>query len=50
MRFFARLRSLLRGILRRTDVESDMREEFRNHIDLRTADLMRTGLSRCGTA
>ncbi len=41
----ARLRSLWRGIRRRPDVEADMAEEFRLHIELRTQDLMRDGLS-----
>lgn len=42
----ARCRSLLRGVRRRDDVEAEMYEEFRQHIELRTADLMRTGLAR----
>src|SRR5690554_3294599 len=40
----ARLRSLWRGLLRRADVEAEMREEFRHHIALRTEDLIRRGL------
>jgi len=45
-RIAARVRSLLRGIARRDEVESEMREEFRTHIQLRTDDLIRDGLSR----
>ncbi|HEX7048811.1 MAG TPA: ABC transporter permease [Longimicrobiales bacterium] len=41
----ARLRSLWRGVRRRAQVEAEMREEFRHHIELRTEDLLRTGLS-----
>lgn len=40
-----RLRSLLRGLFRRSTIESDMQEEFRHHIELRAADLEREGLS-----
>lgn len=45
-RTFARLRSLIRGVVRRSEVEEEMREEFLHHIELRTADLMREGRSR----
>jgi putative ABC transport system permease protein len=41
----ARLRSLWRGLRRRSDVESEMTEEFRLHVELRAADLVRSGLS-----
>ena len=41
----ARARSLWRGIRRRSDVDAEMEEEFRAHIELRTADLIRTGLA-----
>jgi putative ABC transport system permease protein len=41
----ARLRSLLRGVRGRSTVDAEMREEFRHHIDLRTQDLIRHGLS-----
>lgn len=41
----ARLRSLSRSIRRRADVESEMTEEFRSHMELRAADLVRSGLS-----
>jgi len=40
----ARMRSLLRGILRRDEVESEIREEFQHHLEMRTADLRRRGL------
>ncbi len=43
--FVARVRSLVRGLLRRSDVESEMRDEFRHHIELRTEDLVRGGLT-----
>lgn len=42
----ARLRSLLRGLFHRTDVEAEIAEEFRHHIEMRTEDLRRSGLSR----
>ena len=42
---FARVRSMWRGIRRRSDVESEMKEEFRLHIELRARDLERAGLS-----
>ena len=41
----ARGRSLWRGVRRRTDVEAAMAEEFRLHLELRAADLVRAGLS-----
>src|SRR5919106_2359745 len=41
----ARLRSLWRGLRRRSDVDAEMTEEFRLHLELRTADLVRSGLS-----
>lgn len=40
-----RLRSLWRGLRHRRDVEAEMAEEFRHHLELRTEDLMREGLS-----
>lgn len=44
-RLLARLRSLWRGVRRRSDVEAEMREEFRHHIAARTSDLIaREGL------
>ena len=40
-----KLGSLWRGIRRRSDVEAEMTEEFRLHLELRAADLVRSGLS-----
>lgn len=40
----ARLRSLWRGVARTQDVDADLKEEFRLHIELRTEDLVRSGL------
>jgi hypothetical protein len=42
----ARMRSLCRGLVRRADVETEMHEEFRFHVDARVEDLVRAGLSR----
>jgi hypothetical protein len=42
---FARLRSLVKGLLRRLGVESERDEEFRHHIDMRMADLLREAIS-----
>ena len=41
----ARARSLWHGLRRRRDVETEMAEEFRLHIELRAADLVRAGVS-----
>jgi len=41
-----RARSYVRGIFRRGDVEREMREEFRHHIEMRTADLIASGMTR----
>jgi predicted permease len=41
----SRARSLWRGLRQRSAIEADMSDEFRQHIELRAADLMRTGLS-----
>jgi putative ABC transport system permease protein len=41
----ARVRSLWFGVRRRVDVEGDMNDEFRLHVELRAADLERSGLS-----
>ena len=41
----ARLRSLWHGVRRRPDVEADMDEEFRLHVELRAEDLVKSGLS-----
>src|SRR5687767_7332718 len=43
--FFARMRSSWRGVWRRSDVEAEMSDEFRLHVELRASDLERTGLS-----
>jgi predicted permease len=40
----ARVRSLLRGLRRRSAIEAEIREEFSHHIELRTQDLIRRGL------
>src|SRR5690606_33103061 len=40
----ARFRSLWRGQRRRDDVEAEIAEEFRHHLELRTEDLIRRGL------
>jgi predicted permease len=45
-RTWARIRSLLRGLLRRSEFEAEMQEEFRHHIEMRTEDLMRRGVPR----
>lgn len=42
---WARLRSLWHGVRRTADVNAEMDEEFRHHMQLRAADLMRAGLS-----
>ena len=39
----ARGRSLWRGIAGRAAIEADMQEEFRSHLELRAADLVRAG-------
>jgi predicted permease len=41
----ARVRSLWAGIRRGRDVDAEMQEEFRHHIEQRAADLMRGGMS-----
>ena len=41
----ARVKSLAHAIRRRRRVESEMSEEFRSHIELRAADLVRWGLT-----
>lgn len=46
----ARFRSLWRGLCRRDDVEADMADEFRHHLELRTEDLIRRRLSPVGAA
>ena len=41
----ARARSIWRGVRRRADVETEMDEEFRLHLELRAEDLARAGLA-----
>lgn len=41
----ARVRSLIRGLWRRADVEAEMQEEFRHHMEMRAEDLVRRGLA-----
>ena len=43
--FVARARSLWRGVSTHAAVDAEMSEEFRLHLDLRAADLIRSGLS-----
>ena len=45
LRRAAPLRALVRAILHRDDVEAEIQAEFRYHLELRTADLVRAGLS-----
>jgi predicted permease len=45
MTLFAKLRSYTRSLTRRSTVESDIEAELRSHIELRAADLERTGLT-----
>ena len=46
----ARARSMWRGVRQRPDVEADMNDEFRLHVELRAADLVRSGLSPAAAA
>lgn len=46
----ARLRSLWGGLRRRDQVEAEMAEEFRVHLEMRTEDLVRSGLSPADAA
>ena len=41
----SRLRSLWRGLIHRDRLEEEMADEFRHHLQLRTEDLVRRGLS-----
>ncbi len=41
----ARVRSLFRGVFRTHQINDDLKEEFRLHIELRTADLVRAGMT-----
>ncbi len=42
----ARFRSMWRGLRRRDEVEAEMVEEFRHHIELRAEDLVARGMAR----
>jgi hypothetical protein len=46
----ARARLLWRGLTRRSNLEAEMHEEFRFHLDARVDDLVRAGLSRADAA
>jgi len=41
----ARARSLWRGVRRSSEIDAEMKEEFRLHLEHRAADLVRSGLS-----
>ena len=41
----ARMRSLWRGIIRTRQVDADLNEEFRLHMEMRAADLVRAGMT-----
>src|ERR1700760_2197400 len=45
MKLLAKIRSYTRSLTRRSAVESDIEAELRSHIELRAADLERTGLT-----
>ena len=45
MSFYARIRSWLRGMVFRSRTESEMDAELRFHVDSRTEDFVRSGLS-----
>ncbi len=44
-RLMARVRPLWRGVVRTRQVDADLNEEFRLHIELRAADLVRDGMT-----
>jgi putative ABC transport system permease protein len=46
----ARVRSLWRGVVRTRQVDADLNEEFRLHIELRASDLVRSGMSPAAAA
>src|SRR5918999_5695482 len=46
----ARIRSLWNGVLRSRHVDAELQEEFRTHLDLRAADLVRAGMSPADAA
>jgi predicted permease len=41
----ARLSALFRAVVHRDDVEAEIQAEFQHHLEMRTADLVQTGLS-----
>ena len=45
MKLFARLRSTVVSLFRRSELASQIEEELRFHLEARTADLIRQGLS-----
>ncbi len=44
--WLSRVRSLWRGVARTHAIDAEMREEFEHHIEMRAADLVRSGLSQ----
>jgi hypothetical protein len=46
MKFFARLRSWLRWIVKRSQLETGMEEEARFHIETYAEDLIRSGVTQ----
>jgi len=50
MRFLAYVRSLAGRFFHRSQIENEMDEELRSHIELRADDLERSGLSRSEAA
>jgi len=46
----ARVRSLVRGTLRTQRVDADLKEEFRLHMELRAADLVKAGMAPADAA
>src|ERR687895_2082680 len=46
----ARIRSLWNGVLRSRHVDAELHEEFRTHLELRAADLVRAGMSSAEAA
>ena len=46
----ARIRSLWNGVLRSRHVDAELQEEFRTHLELRAADLVRAGMSSAEAA
>src|SRR5918999_5950276 len=46
----ARMRSLWKGVVRSRQVDAELEEEFRTHLELRAADLVRAGTSAAEAA